>query len=271
MLNIKQYVLLIFRLTFFVFVLIGLLFSSCSYKQNQLLFEQTNTIPDSVYQKIHANISNYLIKPQDILQIRNMQESKNLIDMAAGNTTQSANNPLTSLQGETYEVDEDGTVALTGIGRVRVAGSTRVQARKNIEELYNKKYLKDALFDVKLMNLKVTVLGEVKAPGNYTLTKDNTRLIDILGEAGGLTDRANEQNIQIIRGGMEHPDITTVNLREIKTIYDKKTILNNNDVINVAQNKTAIRTQKVQSFSVIVQPILLLVNTALIIFTLSRQ
>lgn len=271
MLNIKQNVLLFIRLSFFVCVLTGLFFSSCSYKQNQLLFEQTNAVRDSMYQKIRANISNYRIKPHDILQIRNMQENKNLIDVAAGSTTQSATAAPAKQLGEEYEVDDDGTIALAGLGRVTVTGLTRIEARKYIEDLYNKKYLKEALFDVKLMNLKVTVLGEVKVPGNYTLTKDNTKLIDILGQAGGLTDKANEQNIQIIRGDQQNPDITTVNLREIKALYDSKTILTNNDVIYVAQNKTAIRAQKVQNFSVIAQPVLLMVNTALIIFTLARQ
>lgn len=270
MLNIKQNVLLPIRLSFFVCIASGFLFSSCSYKQNQLLFDQSKVIPDSIYQKIRANVSNYRITPQDILQIRNIQESKNLVDLAAGSGT-APNQPVNTQQGETYEVDDDGTIALTGIGRVKIAGLTRVEARKYIEELYNKKYLKEALFDVKLLNLKVTVLGEVRAPGNYTLIKDNTKLIDILGEAGGLTDKANEQNIQIWRGAGQTPDVTTVNLREVKTLYDSKTILTNNDVIYVAQNKTAIRAQKVQNFSIIAQPVLLMVNTALIIFTLARQ
>jgi polysaccharide export outer membrane protein len=236
-----------------------------------LLFEQTKVIPDSIYQKIRANVSNYRIKPQDILQIRNMQESKNLVDVAAGSVAQSSTTTASVQQGEEYEVDDDGTIALAGLGRIKVSGLTRLEARKYLEDLYNKEYLKKALFDVKLTNLKVTVLGEVKSPGNYTLTKDNTKLIDILGEAGGLTDKANEQNIQIWRGNLQTPDVTTVNLREVKTLYDSKTILTNNDVIYVAQNKTAIRAQKVQNFSVVAQPLLLMVNTALIIFTLARQ
>jgi len=265
MLNIKQNVLPPIRFWLFICV-IGAGCSSCSYKQNQLLFEQSNIIPDSFDQKIRANVSNYPIKPQDVLQIRNIQDSKNLVDLAAGNATATGQIAI-SQTGETYEVGDDGTIALTGMGRVKVAGLTRIEARKYIEELYNNKYLKDALFDVKLVNLKVTILGEVRAPGNYPLTQDNTKLIDILGEAGGLTEKANEQNIQIIRGAKQ----ITVNLREIKTLYDSKTILTNDDVIYVAQNKTAIRGQKVQNFSVIVQPVLLLVNMALIIFTLARQ
>jgi len=269
MLNIKQNVLSLIRLFFCVCMLTGLLFSSCSYKQNQLLFEQSNALPDTVYQKIRANVSNYRIKPQDVLQIRNIQDSKNLIDLTAGNAT--SPQQVATQQGETYDVDDDGTVALTGLGRVPVAGLTRVEARKKIEDLYNSKYLKDALFDVKIINLQVTVLGEVKLPGNYSLKKDNTKLVDILGEAGGLTDKANEKTIKIIRGTQEDAETIVVDMSQTKTIYDSKTLLTNNDIIYVAQNKAAARTQNVQNFSVVAQPLLLLVNTALIIFTLARR
>ncbi len=269
MLSIKQNVLLINRLPFIIFLGTLLLFSACSYKQNQILFEQNTAVPDSVYQKIRANVSNYRIQPQDVLQIKNIQSSKALIDLTAGSAA--STNGATGLETDTYDVDDDGTIALTGLGRVKVAGLTRVQARSLVEELYNKKFLKDALFDLKIVNLKVTVFGEVKSPGNYTLAKDNTTLIDVLGQAGGLTEFANEKNIKIIRGDKTNPDITVVDLSSASAISDTKNILSSNDVIYVAQNKTAIRTKKVQNFSVIAQPVLLLINTALIVFTLARR
>ncbi|PJJ79445.1 polysaccharide biosynthesis/export family protein [Mucilaginibacter auburnensis] len=268
MLSIKQNVLLINRLPVIIFVVTLLLFSACSYKQNQVLFEQNTIVPDSVYQKIRANVSNYRIKPQDVLQIKNIQSSKSLIDLSAG-TTGSTNTTIAA-DADTYDVDDDGTIALTGLGRVHVAGLTRIQARKLIEELYNKKYLKDALFDLKIINLKVTVLGEVKSPGNYLLAKDNTSLVDVLGQAGGLTESANEKNIKIIRSEKTNADVT-VDLSNAAAIYDSKNILNSDDVIYVAQNKTAIRNKKVQNFSVVAQPVLLLINTALIVFTLARR
>ncbi len=270
MLSFKQNVLLISRLSLVVFAVIALLFSSCSYKQNQLLFEQTNTVPDSLYKKIRANAESYRIQPQDVLLIKNVQQSKNLVDMAAGNTVP-ANQALAVQQGETYPVEEDGTVALTGIGRVQIAGLTRIEARKLFEELYNKKFLNDALFDVKITNLKVTVFGEVKLPGNYSLTKDRTKLVDILGEAGGLTEKANEKNIKIVRGDKNNPEVIVVDLSKVNAIFDEATILTNDDVIYVAQNKTAARTQGFQNFSVVVQPILLLLNTTLIILTLAKR
>lgn len=268
MLSIKQNVLLINRLPVIIFIVTLLLLSACSYRQNQTLFEHNTTVPDSIYQKIRANVSNYRIKPQDLLQIKNIQNSKALIDISAG--APSTTTTATAADADAYEVDDDGTIALTGLGRVQVAGLTRVEARKQIEELYNKKYLKDALFDLKIINLKVTVFGEVKSPGNYVLAKDNTTLIDVLGQAGGLTELANERNIKIIRGEKPNPEVT-VDLSNANAIYDSKNILNSNDVVYVAQNKTAIRNKKVQNFSIIAQPVLLLINTALIVFTLARR
>ena len=259
------------RFFIYVFTVVVISFSSCSYKPNQTLFEQTKSIPDSIYQKSRASISNYRIRPHDILQIRNIQESKNLINLGAGASSQGVAATATTPQGDTYEVDDDGTIALTGLGRVQIGGLTRVQVRNYIEELYNKKFLKDALFDVKLLNLKVTVLGEVRSPGNYILIKDNTKLLDILGEAGGLTDKADEKTVKIIRGEQAKPDVTVVDLSNTSALNAASTFLTNNDLIYVGKNRTAIRTEKTQTFSIFVQPVILVINTVLILFTLARR
>lgn len=259
------------RITLFVFTIVVIFFSSCSYKPNQALFDQNNSIPDSIYKKSRANISNYRIGPHDVLQIRNVQQSKNLISLNAGTTPQSAAPMETTQLEDTYEVEDDGTIALTGIGRVQVGGLTRVQVRNYIEELYNKKFLKDALFDVKVVNLKVTVLGEVKSPGNYLLTKDNTPLLDIIGQAGGLTDKADEKTIKIIRGEQQKPDVILVDLSKTNALNDASTLLTNNDLIYVGKNRIAIRTEKTQTFSIFVQPVILVINTVLLIFTLARR
>ncbi|MDB5117917.1 MAG: polysaccharide export protein [Mucilaginibacter sp.] len=255
-----------------VYLIFGLLFifTSCSYKQDQVLFEQKNSIPDSVLQKNTANISNYRIKPQDILQITNIQNSKNIIDLNpvnSGNVANSSN----SQQGETYQVEEDGTVALTGLGRVQVAGLTRVEARKYIEEQYRKGPLKDPIIDLKIVNLKVTILGEIKSQGNFLLKKDKTTLIELIGEAGGLTEKADEKNIKIIHSDQPNSKPEIIDLSNIRSLSDPRTILQNNDIIYISQNRKAIRNNNIQNFSTVIQPALILFNTALIIFTLTRN
>jgi polysaccharide export outer membrane protein len=171
----------------------ALLFSSCSYKQNQILFERKTNAIDTVY---HGMIqpAPYKIRAQDILQVRNLQNIKYITDEVP--TGPSGNAPSTAQggqMGQTYQVEEDGTVALPVIGRVPVVGLSRFEATKKIEAMYRKSLLKDPIIEVKIINLNVTLLGEVRSPGNYPLVKDRTSLTELIGAAGGLTDKANEK------------------------------------------------------------------------------
>ncbi|WP_188834425.1 polysaccharide biosynthesis/export family protein [Mucilaginibacter rubeus] len=243
--------------------------TSCSSKQYQYLFEQKNNVTDTLSKASDVAISPYRIKAQDILQIRNLQSIKYIVDEAPSTNAGGGGGGGTA--GQTFQVEDDGTVALPVIGHVKVAGLTRPEAAKQIEGLYRTNLLKDPIIELKIINLKVTMLGEIKGQGNYTLTKDRTTLVEMIGEAGGLTDKANEANVKIIRGDQKNPQVTEINLRDIQSINDPRAILQSGDVIYIAQNKRTIRNDKLQNLSVITQPVLLLLNTALIIFTLSHR
>ncbi|QTE36697.1 polysaccharide biosynthesis/export family protein [Mucilaginibacter gossypii] len=252
-------------------LIIGILFllTSCSSKQYQYLFDQKYNATDTASKGSDATVGPYRIKAQDILQIRNLQSIKYIVDEAPATNAGGSGGGGTA--GQTFQVEDDGTVALPVIGHVKVAGLTRPEAAKQIEELYRTNLLKDPIIELKIVNLKVTILGEIKGQGNYTLTKDRTTLVEMIGEAGGLTDKANEANVKIIRGDQKNPQVTEINLRDIQSINDPRAILQSGDVIYIAQNKRAVRNDKLQNLSVITQPVLLLLNTALIIFTLSHR
>jgi polysaccharide export outer membrane protein len=245
------------------------IFTSCSDKQYQALFQERNGMADSAAQKAAPVVINeYHIKSQDILQIRNLQDIKYIVNDAPVNANTTGGN---ASQGQTFQVEEDGTVALPALGRIPVAGLTRVEAQKLIEGLYHKELLKDPIIELRIINLKVTILGEIRAQGNYVLTKDKTTLVELIGEAGGLTERANEKNIKIIRGTEKSPKVTEIDLNNIHSINDPVSILQSGDIIYVAQNKRASRSDNLQNFSTIFQPILILFNTALILFTLIHK
>lgn len=248
----------------------ALLFSSCSYKQNQVLFERKTTAIDTAN---HGMIqpAAYKIKAQDVLQVRNLQNIKYITDeVPTGPSGAAPTSSQGGQMGQTYQVEEDGTVALPVIGRVQVAGLSRYEATKKIEEMYRKSLLKDPIIEVKIINLSVTLLGEVKSPGNYPLIKDRTGLVEMIGAAGGLTDKANEKTVKIIRGTAQNPKVTEIDMSDIASLGNPATVLQNQDIIYIAQNKKAIRNEKLQNFSLIAQPALLLLNTALIIFTLAK-
>jgi polysaccharide export outer membrane protein len=251
-------------------LIIGIFFflTSCSGKQYQYLFEKKYNVTDTSSKGSDITTGPYRIKAQDILQIRNLQSVKYLVEDAPSANAGGSGGAAT---GQTFQVEDDGTVAMPAIGHIKVAGLTRSEAAKQIEELYRKNLLKDPIIELKIVNLRVTMLGEIKGQGNYTLTKDRTTLVEMIGEAGGLTDKANEANVKIIRGDQRNPQVTEINLRDIQSINDPRAILQSGDVIYIAQNKRAVRNDKLQNLSVITQPVLLLLNTALIIFTLSHR
>ncbi len=257
-------------LTLFLFIF----FTSCSDKQYQTLFESNNAPKDTSRQTEDLNVDHYKIKSQDLLQIKNLQTNKDIVDLnpqlsATPASTGTSTNSPAQLDG--YLVEDDGTVALTGLGRVQVAGLTRVEAQNLIQNLYGKEILRNPIIELKIINLKVTILGEVRTPGNYILTKDKTILVDIIGQAGGLTTNANERSIKIIRGSGKNPKVNVIDLNQLSSISAPEAVLQNGDIIYVAQNRRAARTSNLQNFSVIAQPILLLFNTALIVLTLTRR
>jgi len=241
--------------------------SSCSNKQYQVLFEKQNSLnTDTTHQKPAITLDKYLIQAQDVLQIRNLQDIDILANSSSG--TGSSGNEA---QSQTFQVEEDGSVKLPAIGNVKVAGLRRIEAQKLIEDTYSKEILKNPIIELKIINLKVTMLGEVKAQGNYSLTKDKTSLIELIGQAGGLTDKADEKHIKIIRGTEQNPKTIQINLNDVQSINSPEAVLQSGDIIYVAQNSRAARNDNLQNFSTIFQPALILFNTALIIFTLVKK
>ena len=263
----RIYTSLITTILFFT----ALTFTSCSYKQQQLLFQQQTAATDTgkINSSSGSGTSEYLIKSQDILQIRNLQNARYIVDEVPTSASSGGSGAGATVAGggQTYQVEDDGTVALPLIGHVPVAGLTRVQAQKLVEDMYRKNVLVNPIIDLKITNLKVTVLGEIRAPGNYQLIKDKTSLVELLGQAGGLTDKANERTIKIIRGDPKKPQVMEIDLNKLTTLADPRIILQNNDIIYIAENRRAIKNDQLQNLSTTIQPALIIFNTALVIYT----
>lgn len=257
-----------YNYTLLVCLFCGLIgFSGCSSKPYQTMFETKANTADGVARPFTiAGV--YKIKPEDVLQVRNLQNIKFIMDDVNTSSSSSPTTAGSNATAQTYPVEQDGTVALPVIGSVSVAGLTRQEAAKAIADIYRKKLIKDPIIEVKIINLKVSVFGEVRTPGNYALVKDKTTLVDVLGQAGGITDKGNEKRVKIIRGGTENPQVTEINLSELESLTNPAVIMQNDDIVYVGQNKRAVRNDKIQNVSTIVQPTLLLLNTVLLLFTL---
>ncbi len=93
----------------------------------------------------------------------------------------------------TVRVTSDGTISLPLLGEVAVGGLTTQQAEEAIAQLLqDKKLVRDpqvSVFVSQAVSRRVFVQGAVFKPGDIVLLGART-LLDVIGEAGGLNDRA---------------------------------------------------------------------------------
>ncbi|MFA6276990.1 MAG: polysaccharide biosynthesis/export family protein [Pedobacter sp.] len=255
---------------FLIFTII-LLLSACAARKEKTLFNaSTDIVTDTIKQVYVVNDQGlgdlyYKIKVNDILAVRNVQNKEFGSTGAIGASSGGSSANVTS-----YPVDNDGKVNLPAIGKIAVAGLTRKEATAKLQAIYAEKQLVDPIIEVTIVNVKVTLLGEFMKQGNFLLERDNTSLIDILGEAGGITKTADPKTLKIIRGERSNPEIIYVNLNDINSLASKKLILQNNDIIVLQPTKSSVLGEKLQSYNNIIQPLLVVINLAVLIFTFTR-
>ncbi|MFY1048401.1 polysaccharide biosynthesis/export family protein [Chryseobacterium sp. GP-SGM7] len=146
--------------------------------------------------------------------------------------------------GPTYIIDTNGSIDFPQIGNIDTKG-------ENIETLKNKlvvlisDYVKNPIVDVKLINFKVSVLGEVARPGTYVIPDGNATLLQTLGLAGDLTTFGLRHNILIVRNvdgkfTQERIDITSAQFINSPFYYVKQ-----NDIIYVQPNSVREKSARV--------------------------
>ncbi|MBC7745689.1 MAG: polysaccharide biosynthesis/export family protein [Flavobacterium sp.] len=243
-----------------------LIFSSCSTRYEHALFKsETDVLRDTIKTVFVVNSSAksadfYRIKANDLLAVRNLQG----IGFLSSETSGEAGQPVR------FEVQNDGNVVLPMLGPVMVAGLSRKEAAEKIQAAYKLTLLKDPIIELSIVNLKVTLLGEFGSEGEFLLEDDETTLIDIIGKAGGFSPIADPKTLKIIRGDRSNPEIIYVNLQNINSLASPKLKLQNNDIVYIEPTGISNASQKIQSVSAILQPVLLVVNFALLIYNFTK-
>ena len=157
--------------------------------------------------------------------------------------TMTTGNSLDLIKLEGYLVSQDKTINFPVLGIVSVAGKTTTALEKELKErLKAGGYLIDPVVTVRLLNAKVTLLGEVKAPGTYTFTENNMSFLQALGLAGDLTINGNRTDIIIIRNVDGVQSTSHLNLTSADWLSGPFERIRPNDVIVVNPNGSKIKS-----------------------------
>lgn len=129
-----------------------------------------------------------------------------------------------------YPVDSSGNIAMAFIGKVQVEGLTLESAQDKIREKLVV-FIKEPAVNIRFMNHKFVVLGEVMKVGSYNLLDDRTTLIDALASAGDLTPLAKRDSLMIIRSTNGRREIAQVSLLNREIFLSPYFYVRNGDVI----------------------------------------
>ena len=137
-----------------------------------------------------------------------------------------------------YTVDNDGKIDFPILGKIDVAGKTRMEVSEDIKSrLLEGQHLREAVVTVEYANLSVSVMGEVQRPGRYAIERDKLTLLEALGMAGDLTIYGQRNNVLVIREEHGQRKTYRVDLRRAEDLYASPAYyVKQNDLIYVEPN-----------------------------------
>ncbi|HIU39097.1 MAG TPA: polysaccharide biosynthesis/export family protein [Candidatus Limisoma intestinavium] len=222
---------------FLLFGLVALLMSSCNTSK-EIIYLQDVRLESPEEIKAAETIT---IEPKDMLSIvvsSSQPDAARIFNLPIM-ATQASNGDLmydSYLNG--YVVDGDGYIDFPVVGKIKASGLNRWQLQDRImETLRDKKLLDDPVVTVDFMNFKVSILGEVTAPGTYSIKSDKVSVLEAIAMARDLTIYGKRDEVYVIReeGGQRHS--YKLDLRSSDIFDSPAYYLKQNDVIYVQPNK----------------------------------
>jgi len=222
------------KVILFSLVIVSIL--SCATKKEIIYFQDSADLNDTEIPEIFEP----LIEPNDILHISISSFDEALVmpfnkERFAENN---ANADNLALQG--YLVDSEGTINFPVLGVISVGGKSRSEIQQVLKKRLME-YVTDVVVDVRILNFKVTILGEVRNPGVYTIRNERVTIPEALGLAGDLTDDGDRNNISIIREENGKRIVTNVDITQTDLFNSPFFFLKQNDIIYVQPSLRGVK------------------------------
>jgi polysaccharide export outer membrane protein len=231
----------------YVFVCIVVLATSCTSTKKTIYF---NDLPDSGMLKgtETSKFTEPLIQVDDILSIPvlttdpSVTATLNINGATSPGSNSSSGAPTaTPAKDIGYLVNKNGDVIIPIIGTVHVAGLTTFQASEVIQAKAET-FFKLPSVEVRYLNYKINLLGEVNKPGAYILPNEKITILDALSLAGDLTIYGRRDNVLIIRNVGTRKEYGRVDLGSTDLFKSPYYYLKQNDVVYIEPNKAKIST-----------------------------
>ena len=245
----------------FSFAVIVLLFCSSCLPKKSVVYLQGQQNPNNAS-------SNYepLIQQDDMLYIHvsstvvGAATPFNIDSETVGNSGGSFDS-----QKQSYLVDNAGNIEFPIIGTLNVSGYSLNKLKSILKEKLLP-YFSDPVINIRLLNFKVTVLGEVGRPGLITVNSQRITILEAIAAAGDLTPFGKRDNILLIREYQGVKTYNRVDITKAEFVNSPLYYLDQNDVLYIEPRKSKIDSAAIgPNVTAIVSILGFVLTTALIL------
>jgi polysaccharide biosynthesis/export protein len=265
---IRQLFTRLFQLT-----LAALLLSACVTNKKYVLLQKDdvnakNLPKDTIVRSYDLQTYDYKIQPEDNLSVRFESLTPQEFDIFNRNSgqqgvNQNLNQGNAILMGEL--VDPNGEIAYPVIGKVKVVGLTVYEAQVKLQAIADQ-YLESPVVKVRLINFRMTILGEAKKEGTVIFANNRVNYIEAIGLAGGLTDMADKRNIKLIRQIDGKSQVMYLDLLDENFVNSPEYFVHQNDILIVpALRQRPYQTYFGKNLSLVISSLSLLLITITLI------
>ena len=165
--------------------------------------------------------------------------------------------------GKWLLVDPQGNIEIPKLGTTHVLGMTIIELKKFLKNSFSESLI-NPVVDAKVLNKRISILGEVRNPNSFVVDEDHNSLLELSTKAGGFEFYANLKKVKVLR--QEGPDVrvTTVDLTKGGDYLNKNILLHPGDLVIVPSKKYKEFDKRI---SVII-PFTTTISAAAILFSL---
>lgn len=201
---------------------------------------KTKSIPyDTVVRTYSIEKFEYRLQPNDILYIdvKSLTQTEFDIFKKVNENTQTFSNPAMMSQGPGllmigYLIDYQGNIDFPIIGKVSLSGLTIFEAEAKLASEMSK-YVELPMIKLRLINNRITVLGEVNKEGAVTLANNRVSMLEAIGLAGGFGELADRSKIKVVRQQGDSTMVFYLNILDENFFNSPFFYIHQNDVIIV--------------------------------------
>lgn len=224
LLHFKNYIILVFALLFLV---------SCS--SNKILFQD---IPENTSIKIpEAVITNGDLIDVKISSLNNQSTSIFSAQQSMDKTGTIRNAQARKLDG--YLVDSIGNIDIPILGTIKASGMTCSALSESIKKDI-KEYVLNPNVRIKILNFRVSILGEVARPGTFEVINQSISFIELISRAGDLKKNADPTRIMLLRNVNNKIETKYLDLTSHEFLNSKDYFLKQNDIVYVRPDNASL-------------------------------